>query len=122
MRVQLSKMGKGLIHGDDPRRIECDRDGILTIGAVKIAITKGEAVAMPVLANGAAGVYNATFEAKSQTFNLGKVTVRGGKIVAPSQTEVDLIELRCLVEYLEAICDDLRARLTVVERKTQIIL
>lgn len=111
MRVQLFKTGKGLIHGDDPRRIECDREGVLTIGSVKVSIAKDEDTAMPVLANGATGVYSATFETLLEKFNLGKVTVRGGKIIPPPQTEVDLMELRCRAEHLEATCDDLREQL-----------
>lgn len=111
MRVQLFKTGKGLIHGDNPRRIGCDRDGVLTIGSVKVTISKDEEAAMPVLANGAVGVYNATFETQFEKFDLGKVTVRGGRIIPPPQTEVDFMELRCRAEHLEATCDDLREQL-----------
>lgn len=111
MRVQLFKQGKGLIHGDDPRRIGCDREGVLTIGSVKITIPKGEDAVMPVLANGATGVYSATFETSFEKFILGKVTVRKGRIAPPPQTEVDLMELRCRAEHLEATCDDLREQL-----------
>ena len=111
MRVQLFKQGKGLIHGDDPRRIGCDREGVLTIGSVKINIPKGEDAVMPVLANGATGVYSATFETAYERFDLGKVTVRKGKIVPPPQTEVDFMELRCRAERLEETCDDLRRQI-----------
>ena len=111
MRVQLFKQGKGLIHGDDPRRIGCDRDGVLAIGSVKVTITKSEAAVMPVLANGATGAYSATFETAYERFDLGKVTVRKGKIVPPPQTEVDLMELRCRAERLEETCDDLRRQI-----------
>lgn len=111
MKVKLFKTGKGLIHGDDPRRIECERKGVLTIGSVSVDITAGEEAVMPALANGAAGVYNATFNTAFETFDLGKVTVRGGKLIPPPQTEVDLMELRCRAEHLEATCDDLREQL-----------
>ena len=107
MRVQLFKTGKGLIHGDDPRRIGCDREGVLTIGSVKITIPKGEDAVLPVLANGATGVYMAAFATSRETFDLGKVTVRKGRIVPPPQVEVELMELRCHVEDLEAKYDDL---------------
>ena len=66
---------------------------------------------MPVLANGATGIYHATFDTQHDTYDLGKVTVRSGKIVPPPQTEVDLMELRCRAEQLEATCDDLREQL-----------
>ena len=111
MRVQLFKQGKGLIHGDDPRRIECNREGVLTIGAVKITIAEGVDAAMPVLANGATGVYSASYETPFERFDLGKVTVRKGKIVPPPQTEVDFMELRCRAEKLEETCDDLRRQI-----------
>ena len=111
MRVQLFKQGKGLIHGDDPRRIGCDREGVLTIGSVKVSISADEDAVLPVLANGATGVYSATFETPFETFALGKVTVRKGKIVPPPQTEVDFMELRCRAEKLEETCDDLRRQI-----------
>ena len=107
MRVQLFKTGKGLIHGDDPRRIGCDREGVLTIGSVKITIPKGEDAVLPVFANGATGVYSATFDTHFETYALGKVTVLKGRIVPPPQVEVELMELRCHVEDLEAKYDDM---------------
>lgn len=111
MKVQLFKTGKGLIHGDNPRRIECERKGVLTIGSVSVDIPAGEEAVMPVLANGATGVYNATFKTALETFDLGKVTVRGGTIFPPPQTDIDLMELRCRIEGLEATCEDLREQL-----------
>jgi hypothetical protein len=111
MRVQLFKTAKGLIHGSDPRRIGCDREGTLKIGSVEVHVSEGEEAVMPALANGATGVYNATYTTRFETYDLGKVTVRGGKIVPPPQTEVELMELRCRAEHLEATCDDLREQL-----------
>ena len=111
MKIQLFKTAKGLIHGDDPRRIGCDQEGVLNIGTVKVYLSDKEEAVMPVLANGATGVFSATFVTRFETYDLGKVTVRGGKIVAPPQTEVDFMELRCRAEHLEATCDDLREQL-----------
>lgn len=110
MRVQLFKNAKGLIHGSDPKRIGCDREGTLKIGSVEVNISEGEDAVMPVLANGAVGVYNATYTTRFETYDLGKVTVRGGKIVPPDPTEVELMELRCRVEHLEAENADLREK------------
>jgi hypothetical protein len=111
MKIQLFKTAKGLIHGDDPRRIGCDREGTLKIGSVEVHISEGEEAVMPVLANGAVGVYAATYTTRFETYDLGKVTVRGGKIVPPDPTEVELMELRCRLEYLEAENEDLREQL-----------
>ena len=63
---------------------------------------------MPVLFNGCTGVYGATFTDKyGDVFDLGKVTVRGGRIDPPPQTAVEYMELRVRAEALEARCNAL---------------
>lgn len=102
MRIQLFKNGKGLIHGSDAMRIGCDIEGVLKIGTTEINISPGADLIMPLLFNGCSGAYTATFtSAIGNIYQLEKVTVKGGRIVPPTQTSVELMELRCRVEALE---------------------
>lgn len=105
MRVQTFKNMKGLIHGKDPKRIGCDREGILDIGGVKVHIAAEAESVLPLLFNGCTGLYQATFaDNDGNVFELGKVEVRGGRIVPPSETAVELMELRCRVDEMEDEC------------------
>jgi hypothetical protein len=105
MRVQTFKNGKGLIHGKDPKRIGCDREGILDIGGVKAHIAAEAESVLPLLFNGCTGLYQATFaDNDGNVFELGKVEVRGGRIVPPSDTAVELMELRCRLDEMEDEC------------------
>ena len=108
MKIQIFKNAKGLIHGADAKRISCDIEGTLKIGAVEIHILPNEEAVMPVLCNGASGVRTATFTSViGNVYELEKVTVKGGRIAPPSQTSVELMELRCRVEALEEKCKSL---------------
>jgi hypothetical protein len=102
MRVQIFKNGKGLIHGADAKRIVCDIEGTLKIGAVEISISPEQESIMPVLFNGTSGVHSATFTSiLGNVYELENVTIKGGRIVPPPQTSVELMELRCRTERLE---------------------
>ena len=108
MRVQTFNNNKGLIHGSDPKRMGCDVMGTLRIGTAEIVISEEEVV-MPILFNGCNGTYAGTYTSVSGiVYDLGKITVKGGRIVPPSQTTVELMELRCRAEALEAECEALR--------------
>lgn len=108
MKIQIFKNAKGLIHGADAKRISCDIEGTLKIGAEEIHILPNEEAVMPVLCNGASGVRTATFTSViGNVYELEKVTVKGGRIAPPSQTSVALMELRCRVEALEEKCKSL---------------
>jgi hypothetical protein len=105
MKVQTFKNMKGLIHGADSKRIGCDKEGILRIGAAEIHITPEEDAIMPVLFNGCTGYYKAAFtDSEGQVYELDKVQVRGGRIVPPSDTAVELMELRCRLDEMEDEC------------------
>jgi hypothetical protein len=94
MKLQLFNNGKGLIHGDDPKRIGCNVGGTLKIGTAEIKITHDEETVMPMLFNGASGKHNASFTSVAGcVYQLERVTVKGGRIVPPSQTSVELMEL-----------------------------
>ena len=114
MKIQTFKNMKGLIHGADAKRIGCDKEGILRIGATEIHITPDEDAIMPVLFNGCTGDYKATFtDILGQVYELDKVEVRGGRIVPPTQSAVELMELRHrldeMEEEFERMQDKLRA-------------
>ena len=108
MKIQLFKNMKGLIHGEDPKRIGCDREGVLKIGTTEINISKEETF-LPLLFNGATGDYKATFTDKDGlVYDLDKVTVRGGRIAPPPSIAVDIMELRCRCDAAEGECAALR--------------
>lgn len=106
MKIQLFKNLKGLIYGDGPKRISCDKEGILRVASAEISISPGDESIVPVLYNGCTGEFKATFTDKyGVIYELEKVTIRRGRIVPPSQTSIELMELRCRVEELERICE-----------------
>ena len=108
MKIQRFKNGKGLIHGSDSKRICCDIEGTLKIGTAEINISPGAENIMPLLFNGCSGTYNATFTTVIGTvYELEKVSVKGGRIVPPSPLSVELMELRCTAEALEARCESM---------------
>ena len=100
MKITLFKNGKGLIHGDNPKRIACDKEGVLKIGTTEVNVS-GTSI-MPLLFHGVTGDYKATFTTGSEVYELEKVAVRGGWIAPPPSTAVEIMELRCRAEEAEA--------------------
>ena len=116
MKLTTFRNMKGLIHGGDPKRIGCDKAGILKIGATEVSITPEEDAIMPMLFHGATGDYNATFTDKAgRVYNLEKVAVRGGWIQPPSATAVEIMELRCRADAAEEECEALRDKIRELE-------
>ena len=116
MRIQLFKNGKGLIHGDDSRRIGCDIEGTLKIGTAEVKVASINESIMPQLFNGSSGTYNASFTTDVGTvYLLERVTIKGGRIVPPSQTSVELMELRCKVDVLEDRCKCLENKVSELD-------
>lgn len=112
MRIQTFNNNKGLIYGSDSKRIGCDIGGVLVIGATEIEISPGVEAVLPVLCNGSSGKIDAVFTARDGTvYNLDKVTLRGGRIVPPSETKLEFMELRSRIEILEGTCVELRAKI-----------
>ena len=104
MTITTFKNMKGLIHGSDPRRINCDREGTLNIGKAEIKVSANSI--MPVLFYGATGEYEATFTDKDgNVYQLERVLVRKGLIQPPPATAVEFMELRCL---LDQACDKIK--------------
>jgi hypothetical protein len=109
MKVQTFRNMKGLIHGGDPKRISCDKTGVLKIGTTELALVGGKEDIMPLLFHGCDGDYPATFtDEDGAVFELEKVAVRGGRIEPPHPTAVEFMELRCRVDEAEALCETLR--------------
>lgn len=109
MRIQTFNNNKGLIHGEDAKRIGCDKEGTLKIGTTEISITPEAEAILPILCNGYTGQFSATFtSALGFVYELEKVTLKGGRIVPPSPTAVELMELRCRADALEAECESLK--------------
>lgn len=109
MKIQTFKNMKGLIHGSDPKRIECDKEGVLRIGTTEVRIAPAVPSIMPVLFHGADGDYDATFtDCIGSVYKLEKVAVRGGRIAPPSPTAAEIMELRCRLDAAEEERDALR--------------
>ena len=111
MLIQTFRNMKGLIHGRDPKRIDCDTDGVLKIGTTEISILQGGDTIMPILFHGATGDYPATFtDAQGNTYDLDKVEVRNGRINPPPKIAVELMELRARADILEKENEALREK------------
>ena len=108
MKLTLFNNMKGLIHGNDPKRIGCDKAGTLKIGKTEVSISPGENSIMPMLFQGCTGDYAATFTTPTGVvYNLEKVAVRGGWIQSPAPTTVELMELRCRTDAAEEKIEEL---------------
>lgn len=108
MKITTFKNMKGLIHGGDPKRIGCDKAGVLKIGKALINISPGEDSIMPMLFNGCTGDYDATFTTSDGVeYKLEKVAVRDGWIKPPPPTTVELMELRLRADKAEEKLEEL---------------
>ena len=102
MKIQLFKNDKGIIHGLDSKRITCDIGGVLKIGTAKIEVKPDTENIFPLLFNGGTGKYKASFTSDSGcVYELAVVTVKGGRVLPPTETALEIAELRSTIEYLE---------------------
>lgn len=116
MKLQTFNNKKGLIYGNDPKRIGCDIEGIIKIGSAQIKVSPGADSVMPLLFYGADGDFKGTFVSGSgEEYDLGKIAVRGGRVVPPSLTAVEFMELRCKCDELEATCAALHEKTIELE-------
>ena len=112
MKIQLFKNDKGIIHGLDPKRITCDIGGVLKIGTTKIEVKPDTENIFPLLFCGATGKYKASFTSDSGcVYEIAVVTVKGGRVLPPTETALEIMELRCFVEYLEDKCEKMEAEI-----------
>ena len=103
MKIQTFRNMKAMIHGTDPKIIGCDKEGLLKIGNTEIKISPESDSIMPLLFHGCSGDYHATFtDTVGNCYEIEKVEVRGGRVFPPSETAVELMELRCRVDAAEA--------------------
>lgn len=109
MKITTFNNGKGLIHGNDTKRIGCDKDGVLRIGNTEISVSSNGDSILPLLINGGTGNYDATFtDICGRVYHLEKVAIRGGRIAPPSNVSMELMELRCRADSAEQECERLR--------------
>ena len=112
MRIQLYKDKRGLIYGDDPSHIGCDREGVLRIGTETVNVSEGREAAFPSLAN---GNYKATYATGGKVYELETVSVRGGRILPPSREALEIMELRVRLDRLEDICEAMQIKITELD-------
>ena len=116
MRIQTFNNMKGLIFGSDPKRIGCDKEGVLKIGSTEITITSEKEVILPLLFNGGTGEYPATFtDSYGDEYTLEKVSVQSGRITPPPPTSVEMMELRCRADAAEKMNEVLMERIKTLE-------
>lgn len=101
MKIQLFLNKKGLIHGANPHRIECEVDGCLVIGGTEITVKPNEDCVLPTLFYGATGTYDASYKTNDGVYNLGRVSVLNGRIQPPPATAVEIMELTCRADFAE---------------------
>lgn len=113
MKITTFNNMKGLIHGSDPKRIGCDRGGVLKIGNTEIKIPAGAEAIMPIACNGCTGIFGATFTDESgNVYELANVTLMAGRITPPPQSAVEFMELRCQMDVMKETLDRFEKRMT----------
>ena len=116
MKIQTFSNMKGMVYGSDPKRIGCEKSGILKIGNTEIKISADEDSIMHLLFHGVTGEYGAAFtDNEGRVYTLEKIVVRGGRIVPPSPTAVKIMELQCRADVAEAERDALRKKVRELE-------
>lgn len=106
MRIQTFKNMKGIIYGDDPKRIGCDKSGVLKVGNAEIGISSEKDEILPPLFHGGTGEYKASFtDSDGAIYDLGTIEVRTGRIAAPPPIAAELMELRVRVDEAESACE-----------------
>jgi hypothetical protein len=75
---------------------------------MEIKVTKDNTI-LPILIHGATGEYDASFVTKSgNEYRLERVSIRGGRIVPPSDVAMELMDLRCRADSAEKKCEELQ--------------
>ena len=116
MKITTFRNMKGLIHGPDPKRIGCDKAGVLKVGNTEINISSGEDAVMPLLFNGCSGDYEATFTTTGgAVYKLENAEVREGRIKPPPAVTVEIMELHYLLDRANDKADMLQAKINELE-------
>lgn len=116
MKIQTFRNMKGMIYGRDPNRISSKKSGVLVFGNTEIKILADESVILPPLYYGTTGKFSATFTTDDgEVYTIDKIIVKSGRIVPPSNTEVEIMTLHCRADEAEAERDDLKEKIRVLE-------
>lgn len=116
MRLQLFNNMRGLIYGNDPKRIGCDVSGFLRIKETEVKISAEEDAIMPTLLHGGTGLFEATYtDNAGRVYTLEPVTVRSGRIEAPPSVKVELMELRFRADRTDEENEALREKIRELE-------
>lgn len=117
MKIKLFLNRKGLLFGDDPRRVLSEVSGELKIGNTVIAVDADKENILPSLFYGASGDFPGTFtEAGTGTvYDLGRIPVRAGRPTPPSDTAVELMELTLRADSAERERDALREEISELQ-------
>lgn len=111
MKIILLSDKTAVISGGDPKRIQCEKEGVLSLGTAQIAVTAEPSI-LPVLINGATGRHNATYTTTDgEVYTLTKVAINGGRVAPLAPSEAEIVELRLRADKAEAERDALRQEL-----------
>ena len=112
MKITTFRNMKGLIHGSNPMRISCDKEGVLKIGEIELHIVADAETPVPTLFNGGTGDYEATFtDTTGDVYDLDKVAIRGGRIAHPSPLVMELMEMRMRADAADSEFERMREEL-----------
>lgn len=104
MKLQTFNNKKGLIYGNDPKRIGCDIEGVIKIGSAEIKVSPGADSVMPLLFYGADGDFRGSFVSGSgEEYDLGKIAVRGGIV----DMKYNMDDVRMTEEAVKAYIEEL---------------
>jgi hypothetical protein len=98
MIIQLFNNKNFLVHGEDNKRLTCERSGTLRIGNTEIPVKANEENILPPLFFGASADFKASFvTADGDIYEGGKVSVRSGRLLSAPPEKVEMMELhiRC---------------------------
>lgn len=98
MIIQLFNNKNFLVHGEDNKRLTCERSGTLRIGNAEIPVKANEENVLPPLFFGASADFKVSFvTAEGDTYDGGKVSVRSGRLISAPPEKVEMMELhiRC---------------------------
>ena len=112
MRIQTFTNKKGLIWGDDPLHVECDKSGVLKIGTNKIDVVADVSTPLPILCGGYSCPALATFTTEDGAiYNLRNVHIKAGRLTPPPEDVVTSMELMLQIEDLFRISTRLNERI-----------
>lgn len=113
MKIHLFNDKTGVIGGFSPYTLRSDKDGLLKIGGKVINILPDTPAKIPPLTD---DTYNAVFEsADGITYDLGRITIHNGGVVASKTYTAREIELRHALDKAENKIAELIERVDALE-------